>query len=565
MLTVLLALLPPFVGLGLLEGALAVAGVQGMRYMDFRGDYWVPAVASDGTAGYRRAKSRPFKVVPEPEILFLREKPQNGLRIFLIGDSAIYGWPYEVGSVSDWLQSRLGSMLSGRTVEVVNAGNPGWNAAEVRVLARECATLAADCIVIATGNCEYQPESLAAARAEASAWSADGVRRRLLHLRFVGLAGEVIPEMAPERAFLAEEPLGDEAVFTDAETAMLRSRFRGAIDGIVEDAAQEQIPLLLVTPPRNLRSREPNGSYFSRETLSAPPRKARWEALFKEAKSFVQNRQPLAALAKLQEAERIDALPAKLHFQKAKALEQTKRHDEARTEYEEAARLEARPARVPPWALEETRNVAARRPSEAFLDFEKTLHRRAPYGVAGAENLLDASHPNEVTHALFAGLLTHALEKLLALPLDRTKDTKDLTGTAAERRQRFQSYSGSRERALRSLDAGVAMPIRPDELRQCVEAATTTLSFADTDWEIVAAKAMAECLLGAPSDWRARLERAVHSDPYVKRYYLLLRETEPRWRTATDRTGIAWPALRASLTHAESIVLRNLIQRARSK
>ncbi|MBL8696459.1 MAG: tetratricopeptide repeat protein [Planctomycetes bacterium] len=565
MLTALLALLPPIAVLGLLEGALAAAGVQGLRYMDFPGNYWVPAVACDGTPGYRRARPRPFKAVPEPEILFLREKPQNGLRIFLLGDSAIYGWPYEVGSVSDWLQSRLESMLDGRTVEVVNAGNPGWNAAEVRELARECGSLAADCLVVAAGNCEYQPESLAAARAEASAWSADGVRRRLLRLRFVGIAGAVIPEIAPERAFLAEEPLGEEVVFTDADVAMLRTRFRKAIDGLVDDAAKEQIPLLLVTPPRNLRSREPNGSYFSRETLSAPPRKARWEAHFKEAKDLLQNRKPLAALAKLQEAERIDALPAKLHYQKAKALEQAKRHDEARSAYEEAARLETRPSRVPPWALEETRAAAARCAPDAFLDFERTLHRRAPYGVAGAESLLDASHPNEATHALFAGVLTYSLEKLLALPLDRSKDSKDLMGPAADRRARFQGYAASRERALRSLDAGVATPLRPDDLRQCVEAATTTLSFADTDWEVVAAKALAECLLGTAADWKARLEQAIHSDPYVKRYYLLLRETEPRWRAVTNRTGIHWPSLRASLTHAESVVLRNQIQRARSK
>jgi hypothetical protein len=55
--------------------------------------------------------------------VFLKEKPGNGYRIFILGESTVQGFPYDVNlAFSRILQRRLQDIFPYRTIEVINLG-----------------------------------------------------------------------------------------------------------------------------------------------------------------------------------------------------------------------------------------------------------------------------------------------------------------------------------------------------------------------------------------------------------------------------------------------------------
>src|SRR5688572_18392362 len=136
----LVSVLAPATCLVLVETVLALSGVRVPRYDGFGdpGRYWIPWQAEGQAAGFVRVRPRLFRHFPEQQPLFLADKPAHGYRVFVLGESSVKGDPYETGCFTDWLRLRLTAMLPDRAVEVVNAGNPGWHASDVRLLLQEC-------------------------------------------------------------------------------------------------------------------------------------------------------------------------------------------------------------------------------------------------------------------------------------------------------------------------------------------------------------------------------------------------------------------------------------------
>ena len=105
------------------EVALRLAGVGGeRRYDPFAGfsrtvPMFEPATRADGTPVFRTAKARRVRWPQE----FLADKPANGFRVFVIGESSAAGVPYDVGhAFSAFLQTRLQAELPSQSVLEVN-------------------------------------------------------------------------------------------------------------------------------------------------------------------------------------------------------------------------------------------------------------------------------------------------------------------------------------------------------------------------------------------------------------------------------------------------------------
>ncbi|HKD99908.1 MAG TPA: hypothetical protein VKE69_02765, partial [Planctomycetota bacterium] len=81
-----LALLAPLAFLGLVEAVLAVAGVDALRYPQGLDRYWVLNTELR-PPGYQRFQPRSRKQFPEAVPIFLRDKPANGFRVFVLGES----------------------------------------------------------------------------------------------------------------------------------------------------------------------------------------------------------------------------------------------------------------------------------------------------------------------------------------------------------------------------------------------------------------------------------------------------------------------------------------------
>jgi tetratricopeptide (TPR) repeat protein len=88
--------------------------------------------------------------------LFLKEKPANGYRIFVLGESTIQGFPYEAnGAFTRILQRRLQDIFPDRSIEVINLGLTAVNSYTLLDFADEFLDQKPDVILIYTGHNEY--------------------------------------------------------------------------------------------------------------------------------------------------------------------------------------------------------------------------------------------------------------------------------------------------------------------------------------------------------------------------------------------------------------------------
>ncbi|PHS13821.1 MAG: hypothetical protein COA86_16740 [Kangiella sp.] len=88
--------------------------------------------------------------------LFLKEKPKNGLRIFVQGGSTAAGFPYGFGaSPAGLLDQRLSRTFPNRTVEVINTAMSAVNSYTLLDFVDEIIEQKPDAVLIYTGHNEY--------------------------------------------------------------------------------------------------------------------------------------------------------------------------------------------------------------------------------------------------------------------------------------------------------------------------------------------------------------------------------------------------------------------------
>ena len=94
-------------------------------------------------------------VTLEPHF-FLKDKPQNGVRMFVQGGSTAAGYPYGLGaSIAGMLEHRLRASLPGKHVEVVNTALSAVNSYTLLDFADEIIAQQPDAILIYAGHNEY--------------------------------------------------------------------------------------------------------------------------------------------------------------------------------------------------------------------------------------------------------------------------------------------------------------------------------------------------------------------------------------------------------------------------
>ncbi len=152
----LITVLIPVVALLLLEGGLRLAGFGGKRALFIENpahpDYLLPR--PDILSRYF-----PEQVVPRVTMeanFFLREKPVNGLRLFVQGGSTAAGFPYGLGaSLAGMLEGRLRQSYPQRQVEVINTAMSAVNSYLLADLAEEIASQQPDAVLIYAGHNEF--------------------------------------------------------------------------------------------------------------------------------------------------------------------------------------------------------------------------------------------------------------------------------------------------------------------------------------------------------------------------------------------------------------------------
>jgi lysophospholipase L1-like esterase len=140
---------------------------------------------------------------------FLREKPDNGYRIFVLGESTVQGFPYDANiAFTRILQRRLQDIFPDRTIEVINLGLTAVNSYTLLDFADDLLEQKPDVVLIYTGHNEYYG-ALGVASMESGSiphWL------KRLHLKFVHLRTYQLLQHGIGRVYTLIHPMtADEA------------------------------------------------------------------------------------------------------------------------------------------------------------------------------------------------------------------------------------------------------------------------------------------------------------------------------------------------------------------
>lgn len=364
-----------------------------------------PATGSDGTPLWQR-KDAP--------VAFRREKLSNGLRVFVLGESSVLGWPFGPDfAFPRFLGDHLATAFPDRVVEVVNCGVNAvgsWNVR--RILEEEVVRYAPDVVIVYTGHNDWwHPRPVEVPR----------LVRRLAGLRLVQLAAATNARWrrSPDGAFdpRREKALQDsfgyarqrargELTLSRAESDEIVRRFADHLRAIVHSAQRAGASVVLGTLAQNLRDFPPGASRH-REGLS-PTASARWTALVEHADTATRAGDCRAALDALDHALRIDRRPALVYHARARCLETLGRYGRARASYRIASDRDEVPMGTRSILNVTIREVAAETGAR-LVDVPGALTRVSRHGLIGREWFYDHLHPTFAGHVAIARAFASAL------------------------------------------------------------------------------------------------------------------------------------------------------------
>ncbi len=357
-----------------------------------------PATRADGVRVWQRT---------DAPTAFLRDKPPNALRIFVLGESPVFGWPFGPDfAFPRFLHDRLAAAFPDRVVEVVNAGLNGVGSWHVRRLVEEeIVGYAPDVVVIYTGHGDWLvPPPV----------EVPPLLRRLTTLRLFQLAAVTearwrrwrYGQFDAGRLKAMNDPFGygrqrarGELTLSRAESDRIVQRFTDNLRAMVRAAQHAGATVLLGTLSQNYRDFPPGAS---RHRLGlSPAARARWTALIDRADDRLASGDHPAALAALDEAHRIDPRPALAYYERARCLDALGRHGRARADYRIASDRDEVPMGAREASNGAIRAVAAETGTR-LVDVAYAIAHDSPHGLVGQRWFFDHEHPT------FAGQLAIA-------------------------------------------------------------------------------------------------------------------------------------------------------------
>ncbi len=311
--------------------------------------------------------------------VFLREKPENGFRIFVLGASTTESFPYGYnGMFSLVIRDMLQDVLPGRHVEVVNLGITATNSYALYDQTREILKQEPDAIMIYSGQNEYYG-ALGVASAEMIGRNPAFVRTYMILYRYrtflmlrdaIGWTlnrltgfdkyeepGTLMQRMAQEHSI----PLGSEMYEAG------KRQYSNNLDVILQKYQDNEVPVFLSSLVSNLKDHPP---FYSVETDDHPAANEVFEQAHRE----------------YTEGEFLNAFHS---FQYARDLD--------------GLRFRA------PSSFNDIVRDKAQRDGVWYVPMKETLTEHAENGIIGSGLMLEHLHPNSEGYFLMGKTFFDAL------------------------------------------------------------------------------------------------------------------------------------------------------------
>jgi tetratricopeptide (TPR) repeat protein len=311
-----------------------------------------------------------------PKQLFLQQKPPNGYRIFVLGESSSAGFPYGNNvSFPNVLERSLSNAFPEKRIEVINVAMAAINSYTLLDLVDDILKQSPDALLIYTGHNEYYGAlgvgsvlSLGSSRWLIHTYlRLQSIKVFLLLRDVVGWlriqfnnifyrGSELDPSATLMEGIVAEQTIPYGSPLYEAG----KRQFEENIDAILHKAAENGVPVVLSELVSNVRDQEPFISVEDREGHSA--------------KSF---------------------------YSLARRLEATGEFEEARQNYIKAKDFDALRFRAP-----EEFNVIIRELAKKYsfplVPTGSYFNNESPNGIIGSTLMLEHLHPNKEGYFLLA-------------------------------------------------------------------------------------------------------------------------------------------------------------------
>lgn len=494
---------------------------------------------NDSTRLLRAADYREFYATPPVPIL--KQKPANGFRVAVIGESTVAGYPYFYATFCDRLSIALDDVLPERKCEVINGGLVGWTTFRLLFILDECLKQKPDVVIWMVGhNEERSADNVLRLRARAE----NPVRET-----FLGLIGKLhvvrwlISQQATRvRSFAPELTRSMPRIGPEAN--LIKEEFREGLREVVAKVAASGAKLILTTMPRNARTLAPTGSGNRADISESDLENFNYN--IREASAAFDIKDYTRALSFIDAAIRIDKTPAAAHFFRGRILEQIGRGEDAHLAFVESMERDFWPSRAREWIQQMIREQASAS-GAALVDLLSIFDSRGSCNTAGPEFFCDDVHPNLEGHRLIAELLLQAIREL-NIPIPGARWRLDLLRDEAAMRQKFgtaemEAFAEHRANGYGILFNALMLPPGDSNAREATAAEgrlrlekAHALLPSDARTEVLLATA--EVLSGKAEAGAARWRAVAPRDRAATREFIRIVEASPYLKSLLKAGGI---------------------------
>jgi lysophospholipase L1-like esterase len=252
-----------------------------------------------------------FEATSGTNDIFLKHKPENGFRIFVMGSSTVYGFPYGKNLMaSRILQRRLQDAYPGRTVEVINTAFTAINSITLKDFIKQILDYEPDAILIYAGHNEfYGAFGIGSNETMSRSPFLRAAHFKLMNLRIYqflrsGISG-ISKKMArkqegndPKGTLMKRIVKDNDIVYNGEKYNIGIHQFRNNLTFILKEAHREKIPVFLSDLVSNIRDLPPFG-----DTPGSTPGASE---KYKEALGALANKDTIKARELFYEAKDLD-------------------------------------------------------------------------------------------------------------------------------------------------------------------------------------------------------------------------------------------------------------------
>ena len=335
---------------------------------------------------------------------FAASKPEDGLRIFTVGGSSAFGFPWGANaSFSGVLQDVLTQAYPDRDIEVVNAAGVSYAMHRLNLVVRELVQYEPDMLIVYSGHNEFVEHDFFESLRERSALS-----NRFIHaasqLRIFGALDSILVMLGIGRAPVDEDfsmvvDRADQVWDNPAARAAVIDNFRDGLIQLVRTAHERGTKVLVATVPSNQRDWRPQRSVVGE--FADDSQRSAWQEAYAAGQSYLATGEFRQAVSEFEHALALSPRHADTHFLLGRAYEELGQWEPSHRSFERAVDHDATPIRRLSQINSAIREVSTQ--EEALLvDIEEIFKEASENGLVGFELIEDYVHPSREGHSLIA-------------------------------------------------------------------------------------------------------------------------------------------------------------------